>query len=168
MTNGEFILLLAQLKKGNANALKRIYEGYFYRLYYTALGQVHNSQDAYDIAMTVIEKLWNYTGNPYEITNHVGLLVQMTKNSARDFLRKSNKIVNSDILPFVGSDKMHDNLWAEDILHILTSEEYKIFVDHIVWKKKLKELAKELNCSYASIKRRYAEIKNKIKDIYQN
>lgn len=168
MTNAEFIKNLKKSIDGNTKAMEIIYEEYFHKIFATALSIVKNYDDAYDIAMNVFVKLLNYSSVD-NIDNHIGFLVVMTKNECLDLLRKKKRNVHSDLLD-INEQTMYDTnlLWYYDILTVLTKEEEKIFVEHVIWGKKLKEISIEINIAYITVKRKYKIIKSKIKKIYQN
>lgn len=166
MTSIEFARIIERLQNKDIGALKILYEQFFQRIYYTALSIVKSEQDAYDTAMNVMMKLIDYSSNPYQIKNHIGLLITMTKNEAKDFLRKYEKYVNIEDIEEIAAADLKDRLWLHDILNELSEDERELFIAHCVWDQKLKEIALESGKSYITVKRAYAEIKRKIKRIY--
>jgi len=168
MNTREFINVLVRLLNKDMGALKIVYEQFFQKIYKTAFSIVKNSENAYDVAMNVIMKLIEYPSNPYLIDNHIGLLISMTKNESIDFLRRESHHINSEYInDYAIAKAVTDNLWLEDILNVLTENETDIFIEHCIWEKKLKDIAIEKGIPYITVKRRYAEIKNKVKDIYK-
>lgn len=167
MTNKEFARIIERLQNKDIGALKILYEQFFQRIYYTAWGVVKNEHDSYDIAMNVIMKLVEYPSDPYKITNHIGLLITMTKNETKDFFRKSDRYANVEYIEEIAVTDLKDNLWLNDILNELTEDEQELFIAHCIWDIKLKDVALESGKSYITVKRAYAEIKRKIKQIYR-
>lgn len=166
MTAKEFAFVIEKLQQKDITALKTIYEQFFQKIYYTALGIVKNKNDAYDVAMNVILKLIDYSSDPNQIKNHIGFLITMTRNEAKDFLRKRNRNSNYDMGEFAATAECSDNLWIEDIIAELSEDEQNLFIEHCIWDKKLNEIAAEIGKPYITVKRAYAEIKRKIKQIY--
>ncbi len=166
MTNKEFARVIERLQNKDIGALKILYGQFFKRIYYTAFGVVKSEHDAYDIAMNVIMKLIEYPSDPYRITNHIGLLITMTKNEAKDFLREGDGYVNVEDMEEIAVTDLKDQMWLYDILNELSDDEQDLFIAHCIWDKKLKDLALESGKSYITVKRAYAEIKRKIKQIY--
>lgn len=166
MTNKEFARVIERLQNKDIGALKILYEQFFKRIYYTAFSVVKSENDAYDIAMNVIMKLVDYPSNPYQITNHIGLLITMTKNETKDFFRKCDEYVNVEDMEEIAATDLKDKMWLYDILNELSDDEQELFIAHCIWDKKLKDLALESGKSYITVKRAYAEIKRKIKQIY--
>lgn len=168
MTNKEFAQVIVRLQAKDIEALKIIYEQFFQRIYQTAFSIIKDEHNAYDIAMSVIMNLIDYPSDPHLIQNHLGFLITMTKNMTIDFMRKESFHINSGFVSEVAiSDSESDNLWIEDILKVLTEDEKDIFIKHCIWDVKLKDIAKESNIPYITIKRTYLLIKDKIKRIYR-
>lgn len=163
----EFQNAIEKMQRQDLSALEGIYREYFRRIYVLALYKVKHEQDAYDIAMTVIVKLSEYKGNAKEIKNHVGLMITITQNAIHDYFRRKAFIVaygNDEVLPNSG---FNDALWFTNIMNGLTEEERFIFVDHLIWGRKLKTIAKTRGKSYIAIRRAYNIIKNKVRELYK-
>ena len=163
MERNEFIKILAQLQDRNNSALETIYNEYFAQIYTVAMYEVKNRDDAYDIAMDVILKLIDYHGNPEQIRNPTGLIISITQHTIQDYFRQKKRRSNADILTVEPAIEFSDRLWMFDLLQPLTEEEQKLFIDHVVWGKTLKEIAQEKCQSYITVKREYSKIKEKIK-----
>lgn len=167
MTNDKFCNLLDRIIHNDISALKAIYEEYFSKVQYTALNIVNNESDAYDIAENVFMKLIDYPSNPYAIHNHIGLLISMTRHEALNYLRRRAQSVAFDDKSEVATARVDGNsLWFQDILNLLSEEERLIFTEHCIWGKSLKVISKEKGISYRTIVRTYADIKGKIKQLY--
>lgn len=167
MKTTEFAVLIEKLQNKDMSALKIIYEQFFQKIYYTAFAIVRNTNDAYDIAMDIIFKLVYYPSAPEKIKNHIGLLITMTKNESKDFLRRRKSNINIDLIEVITEKGTHDRLWFDDIISLLSEEEQALFIEHCIWGKRLKEIAKESDMAYITVKRIYAAIKSKIKKIYR-
>lgn len=163
----EFQNAIAKMQKQDLSALWKIYHEYFKKIYILALSKVKHEQDAYDIAMTVMIKLSEYKGNAKEIKNHVGLMITMAQNTINDYFRRRGYIAvyeNEEILP---TSSFNDVLWFRDIMNELTEEEQSIFIDHVVWGRRLKAIANARGKSYIAIRRAYSVVKNKIRELYK-
>lgn len=164
MTNGEFVKNLILVLNRDLSALQKIYDGCFQKLFSTALFILRNRDDAYDVATDVILKLCEYSGDPNKIENYSALLYKMARNRALDYVRK-----NSRNLPLVGHEAAtleRDCLWLEDIYSALTEPQRELFVRHVVWGVKLRDIAAQSGVPYITVKRRYAEVKARIKKLY--
>ena len=164
MTNGEFIKNLILVLNRDLTALQRIYDCCFQKLFSTALFILRNRDDAYDVATDVILKLCEYSGDPNKIENYRALLAKMARNRALDYVRK-----NSRSLPLVGHEAAaleQDCLWLEDIYSALTEPQRELFVQHVIWGVRLRDVAAQTGVPYITVKRRYAEVKARKKKLY--
>jgi len=166
MTNSKFISIISQFQKGDRRGIREIYDEYNHKIFCTAYYRCHNKQDAYDISMNVILKLYDYKGDPKRIKNHMGLLMAMTKNETINFLKNKSQVVQVDDMELRQATCEIDTLWIDDILKVLDEREQKIFIEHVLLDKKLKDIAKALNIPYITIKRIYASVKNKVEALY--
>ncbi len=168
MKDEEFIRYLIRLRSGDIGALEIIYNEYYKKIFYSAYDMCCNKDAAHDIAMEVILKLCNITVDPYSIRNHNSFLSVMTQNQTKDYLRKRKKEIPIDECATTEvSKEFEDSLYIDDILKALSEIEKVVFIEHIIWDKKLKTIAKEQSMSYITIKRLYADIKEKVKILYE-
>ena len=91
----------------------------------------------------------------------------MTRNMSFNFLKRKSRQTELSYNDDVAISDVNDVLWLEDIFSILSEEEREIFIRHVIWDMKLKSIAKELEKPYGSVRKKYAGIKCKIKDIYK-
>lgn len=166
MTNSKFISIIGQFQKGDRRGMQEIYEEYNHKIFATAYYHCHNRQDAYDISTNVIMDLYEYKGDPKQIRNHKGLLITMTKNEAINFLKSKSQAVQVVDMEFRQATYEIDTLWIDDILKVLDERDQKIFIEHVLWDKKLKDIAKALNIPYITVKRIYASVKIKVETLY--
>lgn len=167
MTRSEFIDIMIKFQNGDKNALGRIYEEYFGKLCVTAFNIVKNADAAYDIASNVILKLLEFKHDVSEIHNHVGYLITMTRNEAKNFLVKQNREISVSEIWDTKSKELSDMLWLEDIYAVLTIDERELFLLHNVWDMTLHKTANYMGITYGAVKARYAVIRKKIKAIYE-
>lgn len=167
MTRSEFIDIMIKSQNGDKNALGRIYEEYFGKLCVTAFNIVKNADAAYDIASNVILKLLEFKHDVSEIHNHVGYLITMTRNEAKNFLVKQNREISVSEIWDTKSKELFGMLWLEDIYAVLTIDERELFLLHNVWDMTLHKTANYMGITYGAVKARYAVIRKKIKAIYE-
>ena len=150
------------------SALEIIYNEYYQKIFYTAYEICHNKDVAYDIAMEILLKLSDFNIDPHSIKNHKAYVVTMTKNQTKDYLRKNQKTISlEECVTAVMAEEKSDKFFIDDILKLLNDDERVVFIEHIVWDKTLKVIAKEQQKPYITIKRLFAEIKKKIKTSYK-
>lgn len=163
----EFQHAIERMQKHDLAALEKIYHVYFRKIYTLILYKIKKDQDAYDIAVSIMIKLSEYKGNARDIKNHIGLMITMTQNAVTDYYRRRNFISVYEYNDGLQSSGLNDALWFTDIMSVLTEEERSIFIDHIIWEKKLKKIAEERGKSYISVRRIYKAVKDKIYKIYK-
>lgn len=95
------------------------------------------------------------------------MLISMTRHEALNYLRRRAQSVAFDDKWESATARVDGNsLWFQDILNLLSEEERLIFTEHCIWGKSLKVISKEKGISYRTIVRTYADIKGKIKQLY--
>ena len=167
MTRAEFIFIIQKSQGGDKKAFGKIYDEYFGKLYITAFQIVKNTDSAYDIASNVILKLLEFRHDATQIQNHIGYMLTMVRNAAKNFLNKSkNEIVVSEVWE-TNRKEVSDMLWIEDVFAFLTKEERELFTLHIVWDMTLNSAAKLVGITYGAAKSRYKKLKTKIKSVYK-
>ncbi len=168
MKNEEFTSNLTKLQSGDIGSLEIIYNEYYKKIFYVAYDLCRCKDNAHDIAMDVILKLCNTNIDPQSIRNHKSFLIVMTKNYAKDYLKKrKNETPIDECATRELSKEFDDGLYIDDILNALSDAEKVVFIEHVIWDKKLKTIAQEQSMPYITIKRLYANIKKKIKIIYK-
>ncbi len=166
MTRAEFVGIMRKIHSGEKRALEKLYTEYYERLCSTAMTIVHNREDAADIASEVFIKLINFQGDPETIIHHVAYLIRMTKNTALNFLQKRKRELPFADLPVLVREPT-DSLWKEDVFRLLSPTDWELFVRRVLWRESLKDAARELGMNYATAKRHYAAIKEKLRNDYQ-
>lgn len=167
MNLSEFQHAIESMQKHDLAALEKIYQDYFKKIYALALYKIKEDQDAYDIAMSIMIKLSKYKGNARDIKNHIGLMIAMTQNAVTDYYRRQKCISVHEYNDALQASVSDDALWFTDIMNVLTEVERSVFIDHIIWEKKLKKIAEERGKSYISVRRIYKAVKRKILEIYK-
>ena len=161
MTAKEFNRCLDALPN-DRNALEKIYNEYYLQLVYTALSMTKNREAAYDIASTVMLKLAGYRRTEW-INSPAGFLIRMVHNVTKDYFRKENRCMEALPEEIAAESDLNSQLFYEDAMDSFTAEE-KLIVTERLWGYKLKEIARRKHYFYATIKRRYSVIKQKLKD----
>lgn len=145
-----------------ATLWKKYITRYYLQLVYTALSMTKNREAAYDIASTVMLKLAGYRRTEW-INSPAGFLIRMVHNVTKDYFRKENRCMEALPEEIAAASDLNSQLFYEDAMDSFTAEE-KLIVTERLWGYKLKEIARRKHYSYATIKRRYSVIKQKLKD----
>lgn len=167
MIRDEFINIIQKSQGGDTKVFGQIYNEYFGKLYITALNIVEDEDFAYDIASDVILKLLEFRHDITQIHNHVGYMLTMVRNEAKNFIKKRKREISVAELWQPEPKLMSDMLWIEDIFSVLTEKERELFILHIVWDMTLSKAAKYLGITHDTAKSRYKTIRAKIKNVYK-
>ena len=167
MTGVEFIGIIQRTQGGDKKALGRIYDEYFGKLCLTALDIVKDKDLAYDIASDVVVKLLDFRYDAAQIKNHVGYLLTMVRNEAKNLLNKRSREICVAEPRETRLRELPDMLWAEDIFSVLSEKERELFILHIVWDMTLRRASELIGITYGAAKARYKIIKEKIRSVYK-
>ena len=86
-----------QIKNGDENAFKIIFDTYYHRLYMFALHYVSELYVAEEIVETVLLKLWQKKHQLGSIGNLKSYLYSMVRNASLDYLKKEKKFVKLEV-----------------------------------------------------------------------
>ncbi|MEN7546297.1 RNA polymerase sigma-70 factor [Rapidithrix thailandica] len=153
--------LASELKKGNCDALKEVYNKYWYRLYRLSMKYLSNQEDAEEAVQDVMLKLWKYRENIREDKELDGYLLKIAQNTLLNTLRKKKlsmvPLTGDTVLSYQACTTEHEVLAneleniSEELLSQLSPRRYKIFC--LSRKKGLsyEEIAKKLNISKKTV-----------------
>ena len=92
MTDKEFDHSMEQIRRGQKEGLRRIYEEYGTFIYKTLLSVVRNPQDAEDLTSDLFLRLWQKAEQYRRGTGHKAYLARIAHNMAIDHLRSRGKL----------------------------------------------------------------------------
>lgn len=167
MTRQEFIRTIQAAQRGDRRHFAALYDEYFGKLFATAFHIVRDRDAAYDIASDVVLKLMHFRGDASSIENHVGYMITMVRNRAKDYIGKKKREVPSGDIPLRNEAAASDMLWLDDILMILAEDEKDTFFLHYVWDLPLRKVAERINLTYGAVKARKVKISRKLKALYR-
>ena len=168
MKRAEFIKIMERSQNGDKKALGIIYEEYFGNLLITAYQILRDPDIAYDIATNVILSLLEFKKDATIIDNHVGYMITMVKNEAKDYIKwRKREISVSEVQKLSSGSLEYDTLWLDDIYRVLTDSEKELFTMHYLWDISLKEVASKLGITYTAVRTRNVKLKEKIQLAYK-
>lgn len=166
MDKHKFAKLLKRIRAGDKKAMDVLYNALYHVIYAAERFYLKNREDAEDLTEETFLKIITYKGEPVE--DPVVWIKRMIHNDCCNyFIRKSREIAAEDI---DGQYSAPQNGAADDVaifreeLAQLDETEKAIVIDHVFWGYTLKAISAERGMTYITIKRRYAEIKEKIKN----
>lgn len=89
MTEEEFLQCIKEMKSGDKNGLKKVYEAYVNLIYSVVFNKLYHQEEAEDITSEFFIKLFKNANKYKEGHKHVAWLVTVAKNMTIDFIRKN-------------------------------------------------------------------------------
>lgn len=169
MTKDKFNELLYRIQRGDRSALEPIYNEYYSSMKATAFFVVHNESDAEDAASEALLKLIIYSEHKRAdeyIDNPGGFMHVTVKSCALDIIRKRKDDLNVDDVEVCATSDFSDQaVYRYDLIKALsglTEDERELAIRHFMFGENIKEINKDFDYHYDSIRRKLREIKRKI------
>lgn len=166
MTQKSFNDLLKKIRLGNKRAIEELYNKLHVTIFTTAFMFLKNKGEAEDISEEVFWKIISYEGEP--IQEPVGWIKRIVRNECYNYSKRFGKIdLREDMDEYhssastAGADKM---LIFKEIMSQLSELEQTILIDHVFWGYSLKQISISCGIAYITAKRKYKEIKEKLKN----
>jgi len=157
-------LLVFKCKRGNADALRRIYEKYRENLLIIAGSILHDSSEAEDVVQEVFAKFIDKLGSFELRRNLKGFLGVCAANAARDRNRLIKKTVGIDVVAETTSqvesalDGVIFNEQAMKLraaMSVLSDEQREVVLLHVRTDMSLRQIAAQLELPTDTVKSRY-------------
>ncbi|MBE5879383.1 MAG: RNA polymerase sigma factor [Lachnospiraceae bacterium] len=91
MEQHEFEQCVEQMRLGNQDGLKKVYENYLGYIYTIIFGILGNKENAEDVTADFFIRLWNSASSYQKGNSHRAWLATIARNMALDFLRKHRR-----------------------------------------------------------------------------
>ncbi|WP_298541457.1 RNA polymerase sigma-70 factor [uncultured Aquimarina sp.] len=156
---------IENLKEGNEEAFKILFELYYAKLLHITKGYISNAEDAEEVVQDVFLKAWKK--RKYIKSNVNGYLFKITKNSCLDYLRsKKYKLssskntiqleafINHKALSDEGSSSIIEKELAQKIqlaIDLLPEKCKNVFLKSRIEGKKNREISDELDISVKTV-----------------
>ena len=150
-------------------SFEEFYKANYISLYRTAIGILHNEEDSRDIVADTFKKLWLVWDSA---DDPLALSKSMLRNACISHIRhlevheRFKRISASDSQINESADICHEKRIELLRLYMATldKEEMRLIQLVIYEKKTLKEVAKIIGCSYATVRRHFASLMCTLKD----
>ncbi|MCM1368217.1 MAG: sigma-70 family RNA polymerase sigma factor [Roseburia sp.] len=169
MTKEKFNELLHKLQIGDMYALEPLYNEFHSNMVASAIFIVHNEADADDVASEALLKLIAYAKRKKpddHVLNPGGFMYVITRTTALDYLRKKRDSLNVEDTEVCATEDLSKQVIDKyDLIRAmsdLTDEERELAIRHFLFGEKIKEINKDLDIHYDSIRRKLREIRRKI------
>lgn len=170
MTDKEFTNCIEQMKRGDMDGLKQIYEAYLAMIYHCMLNQVHNKEMAEDLTSDFFVKLWNIRDS-YKGPFHKKWLATIARNMAIDYIRKHGREdLQEDMEPVMPKEPESDAYeqvinreTVKDAMSCLSLEEKEVVDLKVMGELTFKEIGEVLGVPQGTVAWRYREGLNKMR-----
>ena len=173
MTEAEFEQAVEQIRQGNKNGLRVIYEAYGDKIYRLFLGKVRKREDAEDLTSDFFLKLWETAPLHQSGKGHRAWMGTIARNMAIDYLRHAGHetpvedadLTNQESLTerTTAEDTVISDMNAADILSQLSEDEQEIVRMHLAAELTFREIASILKRPLGTVAWKYQNAIGKLK-----
>ena len=155
--------------------MDKIYDKYYYKIYYWAIKKTKNKEDAEDLTNSVFLAIFEYLSKDIKIEKIDNLIWKIAYNlwctKAKNYIKEKNNVVFEEEYQIGYKTDMVDKIIYKEIINNLddiglTSKEKVSFQMYYINDLSIKEISKELNTKEANIKFYLYSARNKIKEKY--
>lgn len=155
--------------------MDKIYDKYYYKIYYWAIKKTKNKEDAEDLTNSVFLAIFEYLSKDINIKKIDNLIWKIAYNlwctKAKKYIKEKNNVVFEEEYQIGYKTDMVDKIIYKEIINNLddiglTSKEKVSFQMYYINDLSIKEISKELNTKEANIKFYLYSARNKIKEKY--
>ena len=155
--------------------MDKIYDKYYYKIYYWAIKKTKNKEDAEDLTNSVFLAIFEYLSKDINIEKIDNLIWKIAYNlwctKAKKYIKEKNNVVFEEEYQIGYKTDMVDKIRYKEIINNLddiglTSKEKVSFQMYYINDLSIKEISKELNTKEANIKFYLYSARNKIKEKY--
>ena len=155
--------------------MDKIYDKYYYKIYYWAIKKTKNKEDAEDLTNSVFLAIFEYLSKDINIEKIDNLIWKIAYNcwctKAKKYMKRKNTTSLEPEDSFGYEINMLDKIVYKEIINNLddiglTSKEKVSFQMYYINDLSIKEISKELNTKEANIKFYLYSARNKIKEKY--
>lgn len=156
----------------------KIYDEYYNKVYYWALGKTHNKEDAKDLLNDIFVEIFIYLNKNIKIEKLDNLIWTICyntwKNKVKKIMKDKNIIYDDEIIDNAKYEEENiDKIIYKDIINNLehyglTDNEIKCFNLYYQEEKKVNEISKIMKTSESNIKYYLFNSRKKIKERYND
>ena len=166
MKNRQIDRLLVGMQGGSNDDFAALYEGTRRGVYSFIYSYLHNHHATEDVMQTVYLKIKMNVSTYRPGTNGRAWILQIAKNLALSELEKMNRIDSEAELP-PSEDMIEHGEVTEIIKRVLTNEEERIVVLHVIWGYKHREISRLLGLPLGTVTSKYKRATEKVRKEYE-
>ena len=157
--------------------MDKIYDEYYYKIYYWAIKKTRNKEDAEDLTNTIFVSIFEYLGKNIGIDKLDNLIWKIAYNcwctKAKKYIKEKNNISVDTICDIGYQEDMLDKVIYREIIDDienfnLTEKEIIVFKMYYCNDLSIKEISDKINSSQSNIKYYLYNARKKIKERYND
>ncbi len=157
--------------------MDKIYDEYYYKIYYWAIKKTRNKEDAEDLTNNIFVSIFEYLGKNIRIDKLDNLIWKIAYNSwctkAKKYIKEKNNISIDTNYDIGYQDDMLDKVIYREIIDEidkfnLSEKEIIVFKMYYCEDLSVKEISQKINTSESNIKYYLYNARKKIKERYND
>ena len=153
-----------RIKKGDEKAFQILYVEYFYNLQYYAMRYLYDWEEAENLVQDAFLSLWCNLDKYDAERNVVYYLLTFVRNSCLKYIRNlkirdnnQDKVIEALLFSNMTDEEPDENLLKRlnEVLSRLPDKQKEVLLKHIVERKTLPEIARELGVAESTTKTHY-------------
>lgn len=157
--------LLVKISRGDNVAFEDLYNNTRRGVFSFLYSYFKNYEDTEDAMQTVYLKVKLNIAQYSHGTNGRAWLLQIAKNCALNELHKKKYEERIDENTIMPAQNAYSGEVATAMRKVLSPEEERIVILHVLWGYKHREIAKELNCPVGTVTSKYKRSISKLKEV---
>lgn len=155
--------------------MDKIYDEYYYKIFYWAIKKTNNREDAEDLTNNIFLAIFEYFNKDIKIDKLDNLIWKIAYNTwislAKKYIKEKNDVSYDEIQELSNNENMFDKIIYKEIINNLgniglTLKEEECFRLYYLSDLSVKEISIEMNTSISNIKYYLYSARNKIKERY--
>lgn len=155
--------LLIAIKNGDKSAFTKLYENTKRGVFAFIYSYLKNYADAEDAMQTVYVKIKSGINGYKEGTNARAWILQIAKNHAINVLNKNNREIPLDESREESASPFEETSVTETMRKVLSEDEQRLIILHVLWGYKHKEIGLMLNCPTGTVTSKYKRAVEKLR-----
>ena len=157
--------------------MDKIYDEYYYKIYYWAIKKTRNKEDAEDLTNNIFVSRFEYLGKNIQIDKLDNLIWKIAYNcwctKAKKYIKEKNNVSMDTNYDVSYQDDMLDKVIYREIIDEindfnLTEKEIIVFKMYYCEDLSVKEISQKINTSESNIKYYLYNARKKIKERYND
>lgn len=157
--------------------MDKIYDEYYFKIYYWALKKTNNKEDAEDLTNNIFVSIFEYLGKNIQIDKLDNLIWKITYNcwctKAKKYIKEKNNVSMDTNYDVSYQDDMLDKVIYREIIDEinkfnLSEKEIIVFKMYYCEDLSVKEISQKINTSESNIKYYLYNARKKIKERYND